>query len=111
MVTLLTNPELYTWQARPPDYRKYGFEAQLPDSPYEGAPVRLTVHLEDESIAIEDYYLPREAYESALSEAGFRDIVFHNVTLSSDPQMGDEGDHWDHFLQYPFMIMIDGIKA
>lgn len=111
LVTLLTNPELYTWQARPPDYRKYGFEARLPESPYEGAPVVLTLHLEDESIAIENYYLPREAYEEALREAGFRDIAFHKVKLAPDAQAGDEGNHWDHFLQYPFMIMIDGIKA
>ena len=111
IVTLLTNPELYTWQAGPPDYQKYGFEAQLPESPQEGAPVLLTVYLEDESIAIENYYLPKEAYELELNEAGFREIAFHNVTLSSDPQAGDEGDYWDHFLQYPFMIMIDGIKA
>ncbi|UCE64222.1 MAG: class I SAM-dependent methyltransferase [Nitrospirota bacterium] len=111
IVTLLTNPELYTWQARPPDYRKYGFEAQLPESPYEGAPVRLTVHLEDESITIEDFFLPKDAYESALHEAGFREIAFHNVKLSPDPQGGDEVGYWDHFLQYPLMIMIDGIKG
>ncbi len=111
IVTLLTNPELYTWQSQPPDYRKYGFEVRLPESPYEGAPVVITLHMGDESIAIENYYLPREAYESALSEAGFREIAFHRVTLSPDPQAGEEGDHWDHFLQYPFMIIIDGIKA
>lgn len=111
IVTLLTNPDLYTWQSQPPDYRKYGFEVRLPESPYEGAPVFITVHLENESITIENYYLPREAYASALSEAGFREIAFHKVALSPDPQAGDEGDHWDHFLQYPFMIMIDAIKA
>jgi len=110
MVTLLTNPDLYTWQECPPNYRKYGFEARLPEFPYEGAAVLLTLLLEGESIAIENYYLPHEAYASALSEAGFREITFHNVTLAPDPKAGDEGDYWDHFLQYPLMIMIDGIR-
>ena len=71
-VTLITNPALYTWQSHPPDYRKYGISAWLPESAYEGAPVALTVHLEDKSIVIENYYLPIEAHESALCDAGFR---------------------------------------
>ena len=110
-VTLTTNPELYTWQSHPPDYRKYGFETRLPESAYEGAPVVITLHLDDESIVIENYYLPIAAYESALHDAGFRDVAFHKMTLAPDPQAGGAGDYWDHFLQYPFFIMIDGIRA
>ena len=110
-VTLITNPALYTWQSHPPDYRKYGVSARLPESAYEGAPVALTVHLEDQPIVIENYYLPIEAHESALRDAGFRDVAFHHMTLAPNPQGVDEGDYWDHFLQYPFFVMIDGIKA
>ena len=109
-VTLLTNPALYTWQSHPLDYRKYGISARLPESAYEGAPVALTVHLEDQSIEIENYYLPIEAHESALRDAGFHDVAFHNMTLAPHPQGVDEGDYWNHFLQYPFFVMIDGIK-
>ena len=110
-VTLLTNPALYTWQSQPPDYRKYGISARLPASAYEGAPVVLTVYLDGEVIEIENYYLPIEALESVLREAGFRDVAFHNMTLAPNPQGIDEGDYWDHWLKYPFFIMIDGIKA
>ena len=110
-VTLITNPALYTWQSHPPDYRKYGVSARLPESAYEGAPVALTVHLEDQSIVIENYYLPIEAHESGLRDAGFRDVAFHHMTLAPNPEGVDEGDYWDHFLQYPFFVMIDGIKA
>ena len=110
-VTLLTNPALYTWQSQPPDYRKYGFEAQLPESAYEGAPLLLTAYIEGELIEVENYYLPIEAHESALRDAGFRDVAFHNMTLAPDPNAGNEGDYWDHFLKYPFFVMIDGIKA
>jgi hypothetical protein len=55
--------------------------------------------------------MPIEAHESALRDAGFRDVAFHNMILSSNPQGVDEGDYWDHWLKYPFFIMIDGIKA
>ena len=58
-VTLITNPELYTWQTQPPDYRKYGFEARLPEYPKEGAPVILTLHVEGTSIVIEKLFLCR----------------------------------------------------
>ena len=47
----------------------------------------------------------------ALRDAGFQDVAFHNMTLAPDSQVGDEGDYWDHWLKYPFFIMIDGIKA
>ena len=40
----------------------------------------------------------------------FDDVAFHNMTLAPNPQGVDEGDYWDHFLQYPFFVMIDGIK-
>ena len=53
IVTLVTNPGLYTWQSQPPDYRKYGLDARLPDSVYEGAPALMTLILEDESITVE----------------------------------------------------------
>ena len=110
-VTLTTNPELYTWQSHPPDYRKYGFETRLPESAYEGAPVVITFHLDDESIVIENYYLPITAHESALHDAGFRDVAFHTLTLDPHSQADDEGDYWEDILRYPPAIMIDGIKA
>lgn len=110
-VTLITNPALYTWQSQPPDYRKYGFEVRLPESPYEGAPVIITVHLDDSSAEVENYYLPADALEWALRNAGIRDVAFHHPTLAPVLEAGEEGDYWDHFLQYPFFIMIDGIKT
>lgn len=110
-VTLITNPALYTWQSQLPDYRKYGFEIRLPESAYEGAPVVFTFYLDDESIEVENYYMPIEEYESALRDAGFRDVAFHNLALVPDPQSGDEGDYWAEFFKYPLAIMIDGIKG
>lgn len=110
-VTLTANPALYSMQSHPPDYRKYGFEIRLADSVYEGAPLIWTIHLDDSSFEIENYYMPITAHESALRDAGFSDITFHQLTLAPDPQAGDEGDYWTDFLKYPPAIMIDGVKV
>ena len=110
-VTLTANPALYSMQSHPPDYRKYGFEIRLPDSVNEGAPLVWTIHLDDSSFEIENYYLPITAHESALHDAGFRDVAFHHLTLAPDLQAGDEGDYWADLLKDPPAIMIDGIKA
>jgi ubiquinone/menaquinone biosynthesis C-methylase UbiE len=109
-VTLTTNPDLYSFETTP-DYRKYGFELRLEDSVYEGAPIVWTINLDDSSFEIENYYLPIESFESALRDAGFRDVAFHKLTLEPSPQGVDEGDYWQDMLDYPPAIMIDGIKA
>ena len=110
-VTLITNPALYTWQSQPPDYRKYGFKVRLPESLYEGAPAVITGYIDGELLEVENYYLSIEAHESALGEAGFRDVSFHYMQLAPNPQGIDDRDYWDYWLTYPFFIMIDGIKA
>ncbi|WNM61353.1 class I SAM-dependent methyltransferase [Candidatus Nitrospira neomarina] len=110
-VTLIVNPDLYSMQAHPPDYGKYGFQVRLHDSVYEGAPLVWTILLDDSSIEIENYYMPIEVYESALHDAGFREVTFHKLTLAPIPQTSEEGDYWEDILRCPPGIMIDGIKA
>ena len=110
-VTLTTNPAIYSMQSRPPDYRAYNFEIQLPESAYEGAPLVWTIHLDDSSFEIENYYLSIEAHQSAFEDAGFGDVTFHELTLAPDPEAGDEGDHWAEILNYPPAIIIEGIKV
>lgn len=109
-VTLTTNPALYSMQSRPPDYRAYGFEVQLPESAYEGAPLIWNIHLDDSSFEIENYYLSIETHLSAFEDAGFRDISVHELTLSPDPEAGDEGTHWEEILNYSPAIIIEGFK-
>lgn len=110
-VTLIVNPDLYSMPAHPPDYRKYGFQARLHDSVYECAPFVWTIHLDDSSIEIENYYMSIAAHESALHNAEFREVAFHHLTLAPDPQAREEGSYWEDFLKYPPAIMIDGIKT
>ncbi len=109
-MTLINNPELYTWQADPPDYRKYGIEVRLPEAAVEGAAVVLTFRVGASSVDVENYYLPGEAYAAGLRAAGFRDVCFHGLKLGPDPRAGDEGDYWKDFFRRPLGVMIDGIK-
>jgi len=108
-ITLTTNPNLY-WFGQVPDYSKYGFRITLADSAFEGAPIELTVFLDDSSLVIENYYLPIEAYESALGEAGFRDVVVHTPELAPAQDAGDEGDYWDDYLTHPPAIVIECVR-
>ena len=107
LVTLTTNPGLYVFDDV--DYRKYGFTIRLEDQVHEGATILWTIKLDDESIDIENYYLPNEAYASALEEAGFRDVAFHSLSLS--PDASGASDYWAKMLNNPPAIMIEAIKA
>ena len=108
-VTLTTNPGLYDFRPLP-DYRKYGFEVQLADRVFEGAPIRLTFHLDDSSLEIENYYLPGSAYESALRDAGFRDVKLHRLEVEPDGPAGEDGAYWAELLDHPVGILIDCVK-
>lgn len=109
-VTFTTNPEVYHFKSLP-DYRKYGFEMKLADHVFEGAPILFTIHLEDSSFDIENYYLPISAYESAFCDAGFRDFAVHMPELARDTSAGGDRQFWADFLNYPIAILLDCVKA
>ncbi|MDY6995762.1 MAG: class I SAM-dependent methyltransferase [Actinomycetota bacterium] len=110
LVTLTTNPDLYTFD-RVPDYGKYGFRVALADSVFDGAPIELTVNAGDSGVAIENYYLPVQAYESALCDAGFDDVRVHLPEVSPAPDGADEGDFWDDYLMFPPSIVIEAVRV
>lgn len=62
-------------------------------------------------MSIENYYLPIDAHESALYDAGIRNIEFHEMILSPDPQSGEEGDYLEDFFKCPPAVMISGTKS
>lgn len=108
-VTIANNPELFAFPL--PDYRKYGFDVDLAEHAFDGAPITWTVYLEDSSIAIENYHLPIDAYEAAFRAAGFRDFAVHALELSPHPDGTDDRAYWADFLRYPPAILIDCVKV
>jgi toxoflavin synthase len=108
-VTLTTNPDLYTF-AQLPDYRKYGFQLELAETVFEGAPIKWITPLADASLVIENYYLPMEAYESALGDAGFHDVVVYKPELSPAPEGERDGDFWDDYFNHPPTIVIEATR-
>lgn len=107
-VTVLTNPDVVTFGATP-DYRKYHFGVQAPSEPAEGAPIQITLHMPDSDLVIENYYLPLDAYTSALTDAGFRNVTVHQPQLS--PAAEDEQGYWDEFMKYPLFVLIEGERT
>jgi 2-polyprenyl-3-methyl-5-hydroxy-6-metoxy-1,4-benzoquinol methylase len=109
-ITFTTNPGVYAFRPMP-DYRKYGFELQLADHVFEGAPIIWKIHLDGPSLDIENYYLPVDAYEAAFRDAGFRNFAIHELALSPAPQGDDDRDYWSDFLNYPIAILIDCVRT
>lgn len=103
-VTVLTNPDVVTFGPKP-DYRKYHFGVQAPSRPVEGAPIHITLHMPDTDLLIENYYLPLDAYVTALDDAGFRNVTVHQPSLS--PTAEDEQGYWDDFMKYPLFVLIE----
>jgi toxoflavin synthase len=106
-VTVVNNPAVYGFDPLP-DYRKYGFELSLADHAVEGALTKVILLLEDSTLEIENYYMPVAAYESALTQAGFRDFAVHMPEVSHAPD--DDPAYWDDFLKYPSFILLDCVK-
>jgi ubiquinone/menaquinone biosynthesis C-methylase UbiE len=107
-VTLTTNPDVYFFPE--PTYRKYGFDILVENQPYEGAPIDWVIYLKESTFGIQNYFLPIDAYEAAFLEAGFRDVRFHRLSLSSEGELADGREHWEHLLRYPPAILIDCIR-
>lgn len=106
LVTVIVNPDLYSFAQL--DYREYGFSVRLEDSAREGASIRWTNYLAKGSLEIENYYLPIEAYSSALEEAGLRHIAFHSPSLA--PAAAEDRAYWSYLLDYPPFVMLDAIR-
>jgi SAM-dependent methyltransferase len=109
-VTFTSNPDVYFIDPLP-DYSKFGFDVELANSVYEGAPILWRFHLDDSLLEIENYYLPISAYESAFREAGFRQFEVHRLELEPDAHGIDDRHHWADMLDFPPAILIDCVKG
>ncbi|MEV0947278.1 class I SAM-dependent methyltransferase [Rhodococcus sp. NPDC049939] len=108
-VTVTMNPALRSFRPQP-DYRKYGIEFKLADHVIDGGLIEATVHLDGLSFAAENYSFSTSAYESELDAAGFRDLAVHMPESAPHVGAGEDG-YWDDFLNYPFFVLMDCVKA
>ena len=109
-VTITVNPEIYHFDPTP-DFRKYGFDVRLEETPYEGAPMNFSVLLPDATLEIENYYLPVDAYREQLRSAGFSSVAVHGLSVPADAMSGYPSGFWDELLAHPVYLVFDCVRA
>jgi toxoflavin synthase len=108
-VTYTTNPDVYHFD--PPDYRKYGFDLELADHAYEGAPIDFTIDVGDSKLAIQNYYLPIEAYHSEFEKAGFGNFKVSPPSLAPEAEAELGAEFWRDFMECPIAILMEAEKG
>jgi toxoflavin synthase len=108
-ITLNNNLEL------PPEFyhkgEKYGEYQSCASSLKEGITINVTYTFNDsEKISFDNYYLSKATYEWALSTAGFKDICWHNPTVSPEGLQKFGQNFWQDAIDYPTIIGITCIK-
>ena len=109
-VTITVNPEIYHFDPTP-DFRKYGFDVRLEETPYEGAPMNFSVLLPNATLEIENYYLPVDTYREQLRTAGFSSVTVHGPSVPADSMSGYPPGFWDELLAHPVYIVLDCVRA
>ena len=94
-----------------PSYRKYGFNVSVVGPFCEGAPITWRFYLEDGPFDVENYFLSVEIHEEALRAAGFRDVRWHQPTLSSQGDSAYGRDYWSTRLDRSPLIFIECFRA
>ena len=107
-VTVNSNPDLDFTAA--PCYRKYGFETRHVGEWREGTPITWTFFLGDSSFEIENYYLNAEVHEEAFRQAGFREVHWHEPSVSPEGFSSFEPGFWSDFLDHPPIALIECVK-
>ena len=94
-----------------PSYRKYGFNVSVVGPFCEGAPITWRFYLEDGLFDVENYFLSVEIHEEALRAAGFRDVRWHQPTLSPEGDSAYGRDYWSTRLDRSPLIFIECFRA
>ncbi|MFB8277394.1 class I SAM-dependent methyltransferase [Nocardia colli] len=103
LVTAVLNPD---YAAEPGWYAQYGFALTTAGERDEDDPVVLSVDQDGMSFEVSAYYHGRQTMESALREAGFREIIWagpHAAPAGID-RHGQE--FWDNYLRCPHALIV-----
>ncbi len=92
--------------------RKYGFSRRAPESLYEGAIITNTLATaeDQEAVSFDSYWLSKATYDSALLEAGFKEVLWHPVKISPDGIQKFGHEYWKYFLKHPSFSCIECVK-
>jgi len=104
LVSLNVHPKIADYPAF--NYKKYGLEYEFPVQFVDGAPFACTVRIGNSHLTFHDYWYSMETMESALGQAGFREISWHQVKPFPAAST-DETDYWDDLLAHPVDILLD----
>lgn len=87
---------------------KYGLAKSCPGALQEGTPLTLTLTVGDdgEKVSFDNYYLSKATYEWALRSVGFKDIQWHNLTVSPEGVQKFSQEFWQDALDYPYIVGI-----
>jgi len=84
------------------DQRKYGFSFRLMDETlHEGAKLRGTLFLGEQTVEFDFYWLPWEAYEQAFRSVGFRSWNIEPFLIPPDAERQRGEGFWAEYLARP----------
>ncbi|NES87271.1 MAG: class I SAM-dependent methyltransferase [Moorea sp. SIO2B7] len=90
---------------------KYGYHNTVTDSLEEGKPLpTLAYDLDGKTVIIDDYYLSKATYEWSFREVGFKEICWHEQSLSEAGIREFGQEFWHDWVKYPHMVGIECFK-
>lgn len=93
------------------DQRKYGFSFRLLDDALaEGARLRGTLFLGEQTVEFDFYWLPWQAYEEAFRTVGFRSWTIEPFLIPPDSERRRGAGFWDEYLARPSGLHITCLK-
>ena len=93
------------------DQRKYGFSFRLMDEAlHEGARLRGTLFLGQNTVEFDFHWLPWEAYEEAFRTVGFRSWKIEPFLIPPEAERTRGEGFWDEFIRTPSAMHITAHK-
>ncbi len=93
-----------------PVYRQYGVDLATSSGLRDGAKITATLEIPVGSVELSAYYWTLESYETALQEAGFREIHWHPMRVSEAGLQKYDQAFWEPYLAKPVDIVLECLK-
>jgi SAM-dependent methyltransferase len=102
----------YDFQSTDPDYYSpYGIRLGHDGSLRDGSPLTISISIGLAEFGLRAHYWTQEGYESALTDAGFSDLVWHAPRVSP-AGIEDQGSaFWEAYLARPHTLVLECIRS